>query len=434
MAAGPGSAGACPRIVTPRARIRMRPLLALATLGAALHAAPARAQGVDGYASILLDLLPGVERRTAAGETRRVPVSEMRARLFAEKRVDLGEHLRLTAAGAAEGLVADRDGGAVERDALIRVRELHAEWRWRHADLRVGMSRVVWGRLDEFLPTDVVNPIDVARFFLEGRSEARMPVAMIRGRLLPSDRFSLDAIYVPMFRRGRFDELAEATSPFNLAPATMTVARPPARTWGSAQGGLRAGATTGRVDWSVTAYRGFEPLPLYELDPRALIARYPRFTMIGGDVETVRGAWGLRGEVAAYVDRTVQSPAAPSTARGRAVEAGAGVDRRAGDYRISANVLVSKRGWSPTRAVDATDTTLVASVDRSFARQTRTLRVFAVYNAGERSAFLRGIATFALRDHVAVETSGGWFGGHGTDALSRLATRDFVYARLKVFF
>src|SRR4030095_3674156 len=75
----------------------------------------------------------------------------------------------------------------------------------------------VWGRLDEVQPTDVINPLDVSRFFFEGRSEARMPVALLRGRLFLGDRATIEAVYVPIFRKGRFDQLDEDTSPFNLA-------------------------------------------------------------------------------------------------------------------------------------------------------------------------------------------------------------------------
>ena len=35
-------------------------------------------------------------------------------------------------------------------------------------DVRAGFARVIWGRLDEVQPTDVVNPLDVSRFFFEG--------------------------------------------------------------------------------------------------------------------------------------------------------------------------------------------------------------------------------------------------------------------------
>jgi hypothetical protein len=377
---------------------------------------PALAQGIDGYASIFTDVLPDVE--LASGERR--SVAELRARLFAERTLEIAKHVRVTAAGFVDAVVADRRHGSISHAAILRPQEVHVEASWEHADLRIGLSRVAWGRLDEFQPTDVVNPQDLTRFFFEGRTEGRMPVAMIRGRLLPSDRFTVEAIYVPVFRRGRFDQLDERSSPFNLVPALPAMSREPPRTLKSGQGGIRASATTGRIDWSISTYRGFEPLPVYTFDGVTLIEEFPRYTMIGGDFETVYGPWGLRGEVAAF--------------GGDSLEGGVGVDRKAGVYRISSSVIVTRQSASGVTGRDRTDTTIVASLDRSFARETRSVRAFAVYNPGEQSAFARVIAGFNLRDDVLFETSGGWFTGAGDDSLSRFATRDFVYARLKVFF
>ncbi len=413
----------------------------------ALHA-----QGPDGYVSVQGDLLPNVEREDASGRR----VSELRARVLFDQRVDVSPHLRLTASAFAEGLVADRVSGTTSRAAVLRPQELHADVIWPKADVRVGYTRIVWGRLDEFLPTDVVNPQDISRFFFEGRTEGRMPVGLTRVRWLPNDRYTLEGIVVPVFRAGRFDQLEEGTSPFNLEPSAVcagpgaSVCTPiviarhePARTLTHAQGGGRFSATSGRLDWSVSAYRGFEPLPVYVSatneapgqGPVGLDARFPRYTMVGGDVETVRGVWGLRGEVAFFPDRTLQAANTPAIAEGRAVEAGAGVDRKAGEYRISGNVVLTRQ-WAQesVEGVTRTDVTFVAVADRSFARETRRLRVLGVYDPSDGTAFVRAIAEASLRDNVSLEASAGVFAGEGLGRLGRLASRDFVYLRLKVFY
>ena len=70
--------------------------MAVAVTGAA---SPAVAQTPPtGYVSVFLDRLPN---RSA---------TELRARGFAEEKVDAGPHLRLTASGFVEGLLADRGG------------------------------------------------------------------------------------------------------------------------------------------------------------------------------------------------------------------------------------------------------------------------------------------------------------------------------------
>ncbi|MBA3271899.1 MAG: hypothetical protein H0T71_15460 [Acidobacteria bacterium] len=116
------------------------------------------------------------------------------------------------------------------------------------------------------------------------------------------------------------------------------------------------------------------------------------------------------------------------------MEGGVGVDRKAGAYRVSTNVVLTRQTEPDAVNGDRTHTTLVGSLDRSFASDTRHVRLLAVYNPGEQSAFARLIATLNLRDNVQLAASGGWFTGQGDDSLSLLATRDFAYARLKVFF
>jgi hypothetical protein len=69
--------------------------------------------------------------------------------------------VRLKFDGFAEGLVADRNGRVL--DAAARVREAWIELAGDRGDLRAGFGRVIWGRLDEIQPSDVINPLDTAR-------------------------------------------------------------------------------------------------------------------------------------------------------------------------------------------------------------------------------------------------------------------------------
>ena len=115
-------------------------------------------------------------------------------------------------------------------------------------------------------------------------------------------------------------------------------------------------STAARIDWSVSAYRGFEPFGLFTAIPVApgIQESHPRFTMIGGDFEAVRGDWGLRGEAAAFVDDNFQSAGPAASSKANRSTPGAGVDRRAGLYTLSFTVLfdhesvlsaVGDRGW-----------------------------------------------------------------------------------------
>jgi predicted RND superfamily exporter protein len=448
-----------PRIFGPAALLRRKGAAVAAIMVLLLGAldAPAAAQVLPtGHVSTFLDYLPN-----------RSDTLELRARAFAEEKLQPSPRLTITASGFAEGLLAHRPpepvtGDRFARTAIFRVHEASLQYAGERADVLFGVSRVVWGRLDELQPTDVVNPLDVSRFFFEGRSEARMPVALVRGRLFLGERATVEAVYVPIFRKGRFDQLDEETSPFNVAadlaaglgtclaigcptlPPVFVDHEPPV-TAGTAQGGLRVSGTTGRVDWSIAGYRGYEPIGLVQAAavdppftgrPLTLVRTFPRFTMIGGDFETVRGEWGLRGEIAAFVDDNFQLED-PRVVRGSSIDAGLGVDRKAGDYRLSATVLYHGESYDiPAGSRDGRrrDVSLIAAADRSFARERYMLRTFAVVTPSESSAFLRTIATVSLWDNVAVEGSGGWFAGDGDDFTGRFAECDFAYLRLKYYF
>jgi predicted RND superfamily exporter protein len=427
---------------------------AAATILVVLGIAPAAdAQSLPrptGQVSILGDFFPNRES------------TELRSRIFVEQKAEPAQALRLTFSGFVEGLVAQRERrqgdsreiGFVhtETDAIARVHEAVAEVRFGRLDVYAGYGRIVWGRLDELQPTDVINPLDVSRFFFEGRNEARLPVAVVRTRYYLADDTTVEAVYVPVFRRGRFDQLDEATSPFNIAPdlnAAVCLAigcppvalaieeREPAVRWRNAQGGVRFGSTIGRLDWSVSAYRGFEAFPFvsFSHDGRAIVASFPRFTMAGADFETVAGEWGIRGELAAFLRDTFQG-ADLSIVDGRSLDAGVGVDRRAGGYQLSGTVLFHREDPDVTTRADLDqrhDVSLIVSADRSFARDRYTLRAFSVYNPSEGSAFLRAIGMARVHDDVALELSGGWFPGEGRDTVGRFSASDFVYARLKYY-
>jgi hypothetical protein len=120
--------------------------------------------------------------------------------------------------------------------------------------------------------------------------------------------------------------------------------------------------------------------------------------------------------------------------QGKAIDAGVGVDRAAGDYRVFGSV-VWHREWSAVLP-DATESyvNLIASVERQFSRDRYMARVFGVLNPEDRSGFVRGLVSWSVRDNVLLEGSGGIFMGEGTDTISRFTDRDFVFLRVRYHF
>ncbi len=438
----------------------------VAVVVALLPATAARAQSPTGNVSVFGDYFPN-----------RHDTVELRGRLFVEEKIEKelepSTRVIVTASGFVEGLLARRvvpgSNGSLQsvEDGIVRVQDGNVDILGSRLDVLVGYARIAWGRLDEIQPTDVINPLDVSKFFFDGRSEARLPMLLGRVRLHLSESVNVDGIYLPDFRRGHFDQLAEPSSPFNLpvevsddpvaclaigcpAPGAIAVSdQAPAFTVKNAQGGARVSATTGRVDWSVSVFRGFETFGLYTLEAATVVPPatptvaivYPRFTMIGGDFEAVRGKWGMRGEVAAFVDDNFQS-ADLRVIAGHSFDAGVGVDRRAGDYTLSGTVLLHSESYDAPLSVSQpgetrdgrTDVSVIVSADRTFARERYRFRGFGVYNASGGSGFVRGIVMASLRDNVALEGSVGWFAGDSLDLIGRFSDSDFAYLRLKYYF
>jgi hypothetical protein len=424
------------------------PAAAQAVSGGLKPAAPAAANvvrlDIGGEASVLFDVLPRRE------------VRELRPRLTIDLTLEPARWLRFHAEGLAEGLVADR--GLVDRveDTSAVLREGWVEILGNRADLRAGYGRLAWGRLDEVQPSDVINPLDVTKFLLEGRSEARLPVRFVRGRIYPAGGFSIEGVVVPRFEPGTYDALDEQTSPFNLLgdlvlPAgtvlsTSDVAdRPPAVGWSDPLGGVRVSATAGRLDVSVSAFEGADGFGIITFEPEMtdpvtlavvgrLVEAFPRFRMYAADFETVSGRWAIRGEVAGFVEKQLMGVTVPGAVAGRAIDAGLGFDRRAGGVRVYGTALYHREWSDEDPGVERSDFSLVGSVDRSFARDTQLVRTFAVVNPADRSAFVRGLWSWDTSDNTALEVSAGAFLGTSDDTLGRFKGRDFVFTRFRWHF
>jgi hypothetical protein len=429
-------------------------LTAACGLLVAIAAVPAQAQRgpVDGHVAIGVDHLPNLDDTT-----------ELRARVFVERAWTSGPW-RIRGAVLAEGLAADRD--QTRRDGHLQVREATIGWSGGAFDLRAGVGTIVWGRLDEVQPTDVIDPLDASKYLLDGRAEARLPVTHARVRWFAGEKATVEAVWVPLFTRGRYDVLDEASSPFNLLadadrcppsptcpPVAQFIRHEPAHSLRTSQGGARLSATSGRVDWAVAIYSGFPgfgrigvgPIGLPPgtppdfIPPVLVFETYPRFTMIGGDAETVRGDWAIRGEMAVMTGDTIVIGTSPLGRDGHSLRAGVGADRKAGAIRLSGTVLVERRVADAEPALGIaggsdTNVSLVVGGDHGFARDTRKVRVFGAWNVADSSGFARTIGSWSLRDNLSLEGSVGWFFGEGDDTISRFADRDFVTVSLKTYF
>ena len=287
---------------------------------------------LSGHPGLWRRCRPVTSRFSSPTFPNRDTASELRARVFVEEKVEVSPRLRLTLSGFAEGLVADRaEPKSAARQFFVCRTRTSSSGRGASICSPASLASCGDGSTSCSPPTSSILSTCRGSF---SRDEARRGCRFRSCARASSSRETraIEAIYVPFFRRGRFDQLDEETSPFNITPdpgagivVCLAIGCPtlpprssssrPDRAARNAQGGVRLTATTGRVDWSVAAFRGFEPFGLYSLaaalpGPPPVVRidqTFPRFTMIGGDFETVFGEWGVRGEGAVYTEDNFQS-------------------------------------------------------------------------------------------------------------------------------
>jgi hypothetical protein len=355
---------------------------------------------------------------------------EARGRLFARYEAAIGERWFFVASAYADA-VTGSDARATA--GIVRPHETYVERRSEHAELRFGYSNVAWGVLDELSPEDVVNPIDVARFALQGRAEARLPVPLARLRLFLPAELSVEAVLAPVPRRGTFDQLDEDTSPFTPAELVDLPRSDLPITASNMEWGFRVRGTSSGIDWGASLYRDIVDFDRYELGSPGLVALRPPRWMIGADVETARGAWVLRGEGAFFLEDPLQAENAPSIVTGTSFQGGFGADRRFGENVFFADVLYRFVPDDPLLAAED-EISLVGGLSRDFMGNTRGIQVFGVWNPSAGSGFLRGIWNEELVENLRLEIGGGAFLGEGGQILGLLADSDFVMARLRFYF
>src|SRR5262249_1057810 len=211
------------------------------------------------------------------------------------------------------------------------------------ADVRVGVQRFAWGKLDGVPPTDVLNPRDFHDPLVDDFEERKIGIPAVLGTYYLPDVPSLSLeglratlIYVPIATSARLALVEERWFPRSLSlgsslpvkfngrtlqvPLTLRTRndRPPAEL---DHGGIapRLGGTWRTVDWDVYHYTGPETGPDLALLAKAFLhpkdMRRPVWVnsqlrqtddtihMTGADTAATIAGITMRAEIAAFKDR-----------------------------------------------------------------------------------------------------------------------------------
>ncbi len=369
---------------------------------------------------------------------------EDRGRIQLGLTAEPADWMTLRVSGYGEYLL--RSGDPDGTDTNFRFHDTYLELRGRFLDFQAGYSTIVWGVLDEIQPNDVINPLDVSRFFFEGRKSARLPIPLFRTRIYLPDELRLELVTIPFFEKSAFDQLGEAGSPFNIVADEIPAGVPirendPPNTFREMEFGGRLSFSTHRTDLDFYVFRGREDTPVFVISPRypdspeqALLGQFPRFTMLGGSAETVIGRWGIRGEGSVFLDDSFQDPDGLELISGRSVELGIGFDRELDDYLLNGNIVYQKRTADNFFLESPEDLLLIGGVEHRFRYGQKKANAFLVYNPLEGTLFLRGKTGLSPVQDFWLEISAGLVVGSGNDLVGRFEEVDNVSIRGRYYF
>lgn len=199
-----------------------------------------------------------------------------------------------------------------QTEPKMDLREAYIEISLGPFDLRIGKQIVVWGRADEFNPTDFINPEDYREFLFLNKADRKIGVFYSKLDCYIGN-FKLEGIFIPTFTPASIP--TDTSYPWThyqireiLANPLISLDEPqkPKPRLKNSEYALKFGAITLGFDFSISYYEGFFDLPvmLREITPYGIRIHpeYRRFCAWGFDFASSLGGLGLRGELA-YVHK-----------------------------------------------------------------------------------------------------------------------------------
>lgn len=244
----------------------------------------------------------------------------------------------------------------------MEFKELYVERAVAGIDVRAGIQRFSWGRLDEYPVNDLFNPWDYTQFLVRPIEERKIGVPSISASMARTD-WTCQLVWVPWVTPYRLPKPNErwsvipAGTILSAIPGAEVLAQEPelpARTLANSSAGLRI-QRMGEIEWAVNLFHGNDPRPVFKttalrvtessgsllIDP-GFVPAFHTITSLGLDGAMVIGGWSLRGEAAFGFNRAFNIrqelwgyPAAltPGVTQLNPVE----IERDALDYGIAAD-------------------------------------------------------------------------------------------------
>ncbi|MDH4162592.1 MAG: hypothetical protein OEW15_07860 [Nitrospirota bacterium] len=207
----------------------------------------------------------------------------------------------------------------------LEFKELCLSYSTQALDLRAGIQRFAWGRIDEYPSNDLLNPWDYTRFPRKPLEDRKIGVPSLSASINNGD-WTVETVWVPVFVPYRLPLPDERWSGTSIAAtmaqipnAEITVQEPdlPDRTFKNSTIGMRM-KYLGTMEWSFNLFHGYDPKPVFKTTSLAIVPigssividpgyvpDFHRMATAGFDASFVTGGWSLRAEASYAFHRYV---------------------------------------------------------------------------------------------------------------------------------
>ncbi len=207
---------------------------------------------------------------------------------------------------------------------FLEFKELFLARSFGAVDLRAGIQRFAWGRLDEYPPNDLLNPWDYTQFLRKSLEDRKIGVPSISAGITAAD-WTVDAVWVPVFVPYRLSlpyerwsgsslgtVLLQSVPNAEIAPREPTL---PERKLENGTVGLRL-KHAGMVEWALNLSHGYDTRPVFRttalsivpvgstivIDP-GYVPDFHKISSAGVDAAVVQGDLSVRAEAAYSFNR-----------------------------------------------------------------------------------------------------------------------------------
>lgn len=327
------------------------------------------------------------------------------------------------------------------KDSDASLREGYLDLAVNDADLRLGKQIVKWGRADTINPTDNLTPSDYTLLYPEDDDlKSGIPAAKATYN---AGGYALTGIWLPRFQPSRI--------PLPI-PRARTREVLPARTWEHGEYAFKIDQSGGTVDWSLSYFDGYDPMPDLGVTDRVTLT-YPRIRTVGGDFASTAGKYGLRGE-AAYLftpDRSGEDPFRKNPFFFYVL----GVDRTYGEnlylnfqfiQRIVTNFRDPHRGGDPmlrevavtgavlNNQIDEVTNSLSLKIQYKMFYETLKAEASAIYNITRSDYLIRPRVYYAITDRYSVVCGGDLYRGRKESFFGLLKDNSLAFVEFRAGF